>query len=110
MNTDSAVALFLFRFRSKPQQFLQNEQNHSYILIPSSRVVLTDSESSEVWSIQSGLLYTSSYWLTHCVNIQRLGECDSLILRLFSDWLNEIPGQAQLGPRVEQLQAAYGGQ
>ena len=84
-----------------------------HILIHSSRVVLTahpESESSEVWSIQSGLLYTSSYWLTHCVNIQRLGECDSLILRLFSDWLNEIPKQAQLGPRVEQLQAAYGGQ
>ena len=73
-----------------------------HILIPSSRVVLTahpESESSEVWSIQTG--YTTPPICLHTVKILRGWENVTFsVVRLFSDWLNEIPGHAQLGPRV----------
>ena len=46
------------------------------------------------------LLYTSSYWFTHCVNKRGLLNVTFSILKLSSDWLAEIPGHAQLGPRV----------
>ena len=65
-----------------------------HILIPNSRVVLTphpESNSSEVWSIQTG--YTPhpiglQAYITHCVNIERLGECDFLSCQALL-WLAE---------------------
>ena len=53
------------------------------------------------------LLYTSSYWFTHCVNIERFVECDFLICKALlwlADW---VPGHAQLGPRVLGIVLAF---